>query len=311
MPPLIERVLRNLSWFERLITGPSIEFPVGEDMAGLEGGDPGHLFLGYYTEELITEGLEAHGILPRLRDKGFDKLVVKLDTQDPEHQALRLYQDQCDDQHLLGEAIYHEGQFRTRAPFAKLLHSYRFRMLFIQWMLLQNPFRDFTPDRPRLPGQHHPGLRVGHQAMSALNALVERLKYDGILVSPEFAHNALMYLPYFKYVDPKSQGHVQALQRDLADLTLEQAAWGIALGCVRNETDDKVFVWFHDEMCLPRRRRLVVYFKSDAYTKRVQRAMESAHFVFDRETYDKLYPDRETILARRTIPPGEDKEEDI
>jgi hypothetical protein len=178
-------------------------------------------------------------------------------------------------------------------------------------MLLQNPHKEFSPKRPRLPAQLHPGLRVGHEVIAAMRALLDRLKFDGILVSPEFAHNALMYLPYFQYVNPKSQGQVQALQRDLVALTLEEAAWGIALGCVRNEKDDEIFEWFHDEMCLPRRRRLVAYFKSDAYTRRVESEMERSHYAFDREKYQKLYPDRIDILARRTVPAEEDLEEDL
>lgn len=307
MPSLPERVLRNLRWFERFWTIPEIELPAGDDLAHLTVGRPSNLFLDYYTEEMIAERLEHFGVLPKLRETGFSDLRVALDTREPEHQYLRVYAGS--ENLLLAETIYHDGEFRTRAPFAKLLHGYRFRMLFVQWMLLQNPNAEFAPDRPQLPGQNHPGLRVGNEVVATLVALVEKQEFDGMLVSPEFAHNALMYMRHFKYVDPHSQGKLMALQRDLAGLTLAEAAWGIELGCVREAETENVFRWFHDEMCYARRRRLLAYFDSETYRKHVERALESTHFVFDRARFDAAYPRREEILARRSVPREEDEEQ--
>ncbi len=308
MPSLPERVLRNLRWFERLWTIPEVELPAGEDLGQLAAGRPGHLFLGYYNEEMIAERLEHFGVLPKLREMGYAAPRIKLETHDPEHQYLRIYAGP--DDALLAETIYHEGEFRTRAPFAKLLHGYRFRMLFIQWMLLQRPNAEFTPDRPRLPGQNHPGLRVGREVIATLMALVEKQGFDGMLVSPEFAHNALLYLGHYQYVDPRSQGRLLALQRDLTSLSLAEAAWGIELGCVRETEPDQVFQWFHDEMCYARRRRLVAYFKSDTYRKYVERALADTHFAFDRTLFDERYPQRETVFRTRSIPPEEDQEQE-
>lgn len=304
-PRLIERVLSNLAYFERLLLGPSIHTLGEGELDKLVGGRPERLFLGIYTEESLTERLEALGLLPKLRAKGLTDIRLKLNTNDPEHQFMRVFSAVDDDDHLLCEAIYHPGEFRTRAPFAKLLHGYRFRMLYIQWMLLQNPFRKFTPDRPQLPGQHFPGLRVGREVVAALQAMVERLEYDGILVTPELGHNTLMYMPLFHFVNPDSQGQMLALRRDLSDLTLAEAAWGAEMGCVTNEATGETFRWFHNEMCLPRRRRIEAYFKSDAYEKRVKQAMNKARFVFDHHLYEERFSERESYLARETVPASE------
>jgi len=312
MPPrLIERVLGNLAYFERLILGPSIRTVGDGELDELVGGRPERLFLGIYTEESLAERLEALGLLPKLRAKGLTDIRLQLTTSDPEHQLMRVFSTVDDDEHLLCEAIYHPGEFRTRAPFAKLLHGYRFRMLYIQWMLLQNPFREFTADRPQLPGPHFPGLRVGREVVAALQVMVERLEYDGILVTPEFGHNALMYMPLFQFVNPDSQGQMLALRRDLAGLSLAEAAWGAEMGCIANEATGEIFRWFHNEMCLSRRRRIKAYFKSEAYEKRVKQAMDKARFVFDRALYEERFPMRESFLAReRTIAPDEVEESD-
>jgi len=306
MPSLPERVLRNLRWFERLWSFPEVALPGMDDLGGLISRTD-HLFLGYYTEEMVTERLEYFGVLPKLRQKGYLNLRVSLDTKDPEHQYLRVYADPGE--RLLAEAIYHEGEFRTRAPFASLLHGHRFHMLFIQWMLLQKPDAEFTPERPQLPGQRHPGLRVAKEVVTTLTALVEKQNFDGMLVSPEFAHNAIMYMRAFQYVDPYSQGKLLALKRDLAEVSLADSSWGIELGCVRERDTDEVFQWFHDEMCYPRRRRLIAYFGSDAYQKRVAHTLEKTHFVFDRALFEERFPQREEFFMRPTVPPELDEEQ--
>jgi len=301
MTQFIDRVLRNLSWFERLFSVPATPLPDARDMENLIG-QPDHLFLGFYDEQMLTERLEHYGILGKLREQGIDDLSVKLDTHDPEHQVMRLFSDQGEHPQLLGEAIYHIGAFRTRAPFARMLHGHRFNMLFIQWMLLQNPFEPFSERRPQLPGQNHPGLHIGREIIATLQAILERLQFDGILVSPEFAHNALMYRPYFQYVSPITQGRMTALRRDLADLTLAEAAWGIELGCIRDKNTEEIFRWVHDEMCLPRHPRLKTFFSSAAFQRQVEQTAEKTQFFFDRRLFEHLYPERDTLEAGDSNP---------
>ena len=79
-------------------------------------------------------------------------------------------------------------------------------LLRVEWLLLQNPRGEFTADRPRLPGQAHPGLGMS-QDISALFVLAcDRLQLDGLLFVPAHYHTASQGRKSLRFLSPVAEG---------------------------------------------------------------------------------------------------------
>ncbi|MCS6914246.1 MAG: hypothetical protein RMK29_19680 [Myxococcales bacterium] len=184
------------------------------------------LFLGYYGRDGILEALRRYGLLDQVaRTVGCppESLTLRLDLDDPFHHVLRLEAGP----HLLVELRMHlqDHPSEARIPGATGFTC-------CEWLLLQHPGRRFTPERPRLPGQLHPGLGIGAEVQTLLALLTERLGRHGLLAYPAFYHTAAMYAHRFRFVDPAAEGRFRALRRDGASLPLDVVSWAVELGCV-------------------------------------------------------------------------------
>lgn len=166
-----------------------------------DGATP-HLLMGRYTRDQIMEALEDYGLLPKLRLEGIEKVLLELELSDMERQQLFLYNAYKGKDRLLAELHLHPGQFITDSPFAGEMAGKRYKMLYIQWLCLQHPGLSFTSQRPALPGQNHPGLKMGRQVMALLFALAEQMGMDGIINVPEFPHTAVIYSRRFRFLNP-------------------------------------------------------------------------------------------------------------
>jgi hypothetical protein len=198
-----------------------------------------------------------------------------------ERQVVRVRGSKNGSSHLLGETILRDDTFVSEADFAGTLRGRPLRMLFLQWVRLQDPTRGFSPDRPRLPGQAHPGLGVGREVMTMFLGLAERLGFGGIMVCPEFAHNARLYSAHFRFFDPGAQGRYEALAEAGRGLSLAEFAWGVEKGCVVEETSGRTFSWFHEEMLRATGGVIVDYLESDDYARRVEQARSRCRLRFD------------------------------
>lgn len=63
----------------------------------------------------------------------------------------------------------------------------------LEWVCMQNPLKEFTTERPPLPGQRHPSLRVARVFLNMLIVLAEKKGRDGLLNIPEYFHNGYLY----------------------------------------------------------------------------------------------------------------------
>ena len=104
-------------------------------------------YLGYYSPQGLELALERAGLLDRVRALGFPHPTLEMDLDTPTGDTVRLYGD-THRRELLVEARARID--RGAIPGLALLR--------IEWLLLQNPREAFTPARPHLPGQEHPGL---------------------------------------------------------------------------------------------------------------------------------------------------------
>jgi hypothetical protein len=243
----------------------------------------GSLLLDFYSHADVLERLEAFGVSSRISSRGYTGIEVNLQTADAKRQAVRVTAEKDSARHLLGEVILCADSFRTQEPFAGPLRDRDVRMLFVQWLKLQDPTAEFSVRHPRLPGQDHPGLGVGREVMTILLALAERRGFDGIMVCPEFASNAVIYSREFKFFDPAAQARFEVLVESTRELGLAKFAWAVHHGCVLDEREQGVFRWFHEEMVRATAGVVIEYLDSDEYGRCVEQARSRYGFRIDRE----------------------------
>lgn len=246
-----------------------------------------HLFLNFYSEQGVRKALERYGIFNNLRLRGFRNIVIKMNSNDPYRHTVKIFFEDADPQKLLGEMYARRNFFIPKQVFPPLQKDQKFDMIFIEWLLLQNPRAKFSTRRPPLPGQNYQGLRIGKKILPLLINLAQRLKTDGLLNVPENYHNAVFYRQYFKFIDPYKEGVFAALQRDLNNSGMTVSAWAVFLNCVRNKKNGKLFEWFSEEQILPTNEKLIEYFSSVEYVEKKRSGIEENKFYIDNALFEK------------------------
>jgi hypothetical protein len=231
------------------------------------------LFLGRLTNDALRGELAAAGIPAFLATRGFPDVRVDTDLAEGEH---RLRIDAADDGALLVELRL--AEMATPLPEAlRGIGPATLHVLAVLWAALQNPRASFTTDRPRLPGQDHPGLGVGRRLYELLRGWANALGKDAVLNVPEHYHNALFYAAPFRFLDPTEQGRFEALRRDLADLRAADASFAIEQGRVREEAG-RTFAWDPGAMVAPLTPTLTAVVASAPYRDAVETAREAVRF---------------------------------
>jgi hypothetical protein len=148
----------------------------------------------------------------------------------------------------------------------------------MNWLTLQDPDRPFPADRPRLPGQDHPGLGLVRAVYERLLAWAEDWGKDGLLNFPEYFHNAVIYAPAFRFISPGREGRFRALRRDLAPLAMADASWAVEEGRVREEPEGTVVSWEPAEMVAAISHDVRRYLESADYERTAAEVAERTRF---------------------------------
>jgi hypothetical protein len=151
-------------------------------------------------------------------------------------------------------------------------------LLAVHWLSLQDPRAQFSPGRPALPGQTHPGLGVGRRLLSRLLAWAHDWGKDALVNYPAHYHNAVFYSRLFRFLSARHEGRMDALRRDLESLGVTEASWAVEQGRAVEEPGGTVLRWRASEMVAPITRVLKGYMKSDEYEAAVSEARESTHY---------------------------------
>ena len=245
-------------------------------------------FLGYYSRDGIYYALERYGIFEELRKRGFDDFILELDTHDPYRHRLVLYYEKKDDQHLLAEVVLKRKVITLNAPVVSHLSGKQYEVLQVEWLVLQNPQKAFTPERPRLPGQVYPGLGMGEMVVTLLMIVCWRLRLAGVLNVPEHFHNAYMYSSVFYYLNPEYNGRLKAMARDLLNKEkhhLAKVSWAVDFGCVRE--NGTPFQWFTAEQIIPIHKELKEYFRSAEYQELETAARKKFRYTLDETCWQR------------------------
>jgi len=276
-PQTLDLALTEYRRIGRLLTVPELTAdPAGGDWTLSEGD----LFqaaprqtrlLGFYSRHGLELALQHYGLLDRLRAMGFRNLWLGFDLDDPAGQTVRLFSD-ADRSDLLMELRVRRD--RTRLPDAELLA--------VEWLLLQNPRDRFSADRPRLPGQEHPGLGLLREVTSLLVLACERLHLDGLSVVPAHYHIAALAHGLFRFADPLDEGRFLALVRLFAPLRLYEAVRALEQGRVIERSSGERFHWPPRPLVLPVSAALKDRLDSDDYNAATQDAARSFDFVLSK-----------------------------
>jgi len=228
-----------------------------------------HHFLGFYSEQGGRLAMERYGFFKLLRQKGFDP-QLGVDLTDPQRHQLLFYDGARDPEHLL---IKLEAGFRD----LELAHGEKCRMLFIYWLMMQDPRRNFASDRPRLPDQRHPGLGLFLYFGHLLKLMTVRLHCDGLMNHPAHFHNAVLYGKVMHFVDPEVEGRFQALRRDLRGVDLAVATRAVDEGRVIDAAG-RALRWEGSPQVMPITLQVLTWFDSPGYQETVARTREENRF---------------------------------
>ncbi|HEY7515281.1 MAG TPA: hypothetical protein VIC87_12415, partial [Vicinamibacteria bacterium] len=207
-----------------------------------------------------------------LRDKGYDDARVQVDCAGGEHRLRVLPREgrvALVDLRVTEPAFLLEPE--GEAP--EVLSA-----LEIRWLALQNPGARFTRERPRLPGQRHPGLGLGRAMIARVLSWAAAWGKDALLSLPQYFHNAVFYSPPSLFVSPRLQGRFLALRRDLAALHVAAASAAVARGDVVEEPGGEPFRWEPGEMAVALTPRLERHLGGEAYARDVASARDTSRF---------------------------------
>lgn len=267
--------------------GDRLKLDAGDLFGQLAEKQGSTLWLGRYRAEEIAEVLERTGIFPAMRQQGMDHFVVRIVPLEEFGQTLQVDARIDSKLELVAEARLREVRFQPPdKPMPERFSRQRPRMLAIDWLMMQNPDTGFTPERPPLPGQNHPGLG---QARKVIKLLISYCRYErlaGLLNFPEYFHNAYLYRSFFHFYDPRREALLAALARDLNGLTLSQKTWAIEWGCVRHQATRERFEWTSAIQMLPLQQNVMDYFTSVWYSDTTHRLARDYAFAFDQRRFE-------------------------
>jgi acetoin utilization deacetylase AcuC-like enzyme len=241
------------------------ELSVEDLLPNLGGPQRPQRLLGACSRQQLELMLERAGLFERLRQLGFPQPALTFDLEHAGGETVRV---------LAGP---HSGE---------LLADVRLRvdrrsapglaMLRIEWLLLQNPREPFTPARPRLPGQEHPGLGMLRDVIALLIVACERVQLDGVLWVPAHFHTASQGRRTSCFLHPEDEGLFRALERAVAGLSLPAASFAVEQGRVIDDGTGAPFVWHPMPVVVPASDRLRQQLAGDEY-RRVADAAAAAH----------------------------------
>jgi acetoin utilization deacetylase AcuC-like enzyme len=202
-------------------------------------------FLGYYSRHGIELALERYGFLPKLRGLGFHNLQLEFDLDPRSGHTLRVFAGSHP-----GEPVCEIRLLRSSGQVPGM------ELLSVEWLLLQNPSASFTVERPRLPGQRHPGLGMLRDVWALLIMVCERLDLDGVSFVAGHYHLVVQSHGHLGFLDPAAEARFDAIYQELKSLPLAEATRLVDEGGLSSAADGTPIAWDPPVMILPVSERL-------------------------------------------------------
>lgn len=240
-------------------------------------------FLGFYTRTGFVLALEEYGFMQALRKRGYADLRPTFDLSDPFEHTFRVYDGAEEDrEHLLIEMTLRPTAIEVpRVGEA----SKRVMALLVSWLCMQDPRAEFSPRKPPMPNQGHPGLGLGREMLELLLLIAERLDKSALVNRPMHLHNARYYHHKFRFLDPRMEGRLAAILRDTADVSLADASWAMHLECLLDARTKEPLRWEGREQVFPMTDELRHYFESPEYRREVWTTAAEERYEIDWERF--------------------------
>ncbi|MFA5504690.1 MAG: hypothetical protein WC314_19395 [Vulcanimicrobiota bacterium] len=231
------------------------------------------LWLGRYTVEELIDDFEKFGIFPHLKRRGYTRVTPQLECE-PFKGTLRITGWAGETEHLLVEVTTRRTTERVLGDLSERPYS----TLVIDWVRFQDPCARFEDGLPQLPGQEHPGLQLLEKGTELMVEQVKSLDVDLVLTYPQHFHNAVFYAPRFQFLDPLTEGHFQALSRDLLEAGLAEVSLALEEGRVIDESGSAVY-WLARAQVFPLSEKIRQTLYGRDYQAQVRKA-KKARFKF-------------------------------
>jgi hypothetical protein len=235
-------------------------------------------FLGRFDAAGLRAEVDGSGMLSRLTALGYGEPVIRSLRQGSEHRLLIHAAADGQVLHSLVELRLTEATAVLEEPLLQQPGLGVLSLLCVHWLSLQHPAGAFTPERPRLPGQRHPGLGLGKRLYERVHGWAQRWGKDALLNSPEYFHNAVFYAGLFRFLAVRDQGRFEALRRDLRGLHVADASRALVEGRVIEEPAGIPFVWEPGEMVAPITPALRAAMETPRYLEAIAHERASVSF---------------------------------
>ncbi|GAQ80686.1 hypothetical protein KFL_000600030 [Klebsormidium nitens] len=250
----------------------------------LDHGTSSGKFLDFFTEADVRRLLQASEVFQTIeRKRGHADLTLSLDLSDSFVHKLYLHSPKTEEalcelflrvtkstdnfkalddsarSAVAAGASFVKGWAKTHGPL---------RMLAIEWMLLQDPFKSAAGVK-LLPGQKMIGLGCAQEVVTFIRMLAEELGVDGLMNKPLYFHNAFLYSPFYTFINPEIEGAFRILVTDLEDDIRERGpgtvSHAINYGALKHRPSGAVVAWTHEEQVRPLGSKLEDLFSSPAF----------------------------------------------
>jgi hypothetical protein len=119
---------------------------------------------------------------------------------------------------------------------------------------------------------------LGRKCQEFLVRLGTELRREGLVNHPQYFHNAIFYRDEYYFIDPKRQGELLAMLRDLARYPIGVASQAIADGRLMDVQRQIRVEWDPEGMVCPIHKRLGDYFQSREYREAVERVLSASSY---------------------------------
>jgi len=196
--------------------------------------------LGRYTVHGVELALERMGFLRKVRSLGYEHVMVEADLDNPLGDTLRVVAATPDRPVIM--------ELRGRIEW-KMVPG--LRVLFVEWMLSQNPRSDFPAHRPGLSGQKHPGTGLLRDVASLLLLACEHLELDGMAYVPSHVALAVQSAGLAGFVDDEFGRHFHAALRALRGHPFLERVRLLEAGAVVEQQTGEPIRWHPTTMLVP------------------------------------------------------------
>ena len=134
---------------------------LGENLGQISLSKKEKLFLHRFGPDELFSIMREVGMIEYLNSMGFHDFEIRIDTDESQINYMGLYHQEISPENLLIDLRLSESKFSPKKKFVdEKMGDPVYDMVVIEWLSSQNPSKEFSTERPQLPGQERPGLGV-------------------------------------------------------------------------------------------------------------------------------------------------------